>query len=62
MPDYAAHRIIHLFDVLPELMFDLDLREAKQHLLQVCQSKFSLFTALRGVLRQDASKLNCHPE
>jgi hypothetical protein len=62
LPEYAIHRLLYLFDTLPEFSADFSLRDIKQHILQASMGKFSSFTPLRGVLHQDALQLNSHPE
>ena len=62
LPEYAVHRILFLFDTVPELAMDPQLREPKQLIVEANAGRYSQYTPLRSSLHQDISQVNCHPE
>lgn len=53
LPEYAVHRILFLFDTVPELATDPQLREPKQLILEANANRYSQYTPLRSSLHQD---------
>jgi len=51
LPEYAVHRILFLFDTVPELAQDPQLREPKQLIVETIANRYSQFTPLRSALR-----------
>ena len=62
LPEYAVHRILFLFDTMPDLSQDSQLRASKQLILDTVANKFGQFTPLRAGLHQEAIQVNSHPE
>jgi len=62
LPEYAIHRILYLFDTLPELQNDSQLKDPKQFIIETNASRFTQFTPLRASLCQDISQANCHQD
>ena len=62
LPEYAIHRILFLFDTIPELQLDAELRQPKQLIIETNANKYSQFTPLRSSLHQDISQVNSHSD
>jgi hypothetical protein len=41
LPEYAVHRILYLFDTMPALAQDIQLREPKQFLVATIANRYS---------------------